>query len=71
MDLTQEPQVDLEVDPETGDFSILTGHELLEARYEKWTSHQMDLGHPATVLPSNKQKYVPYSEQFWDKRLDA
>jgi len=32
-DLTEEPMVDLDVDPDTGEFSILTGEELLRVRY--------------------------------------
>ncbi|AGC34513.1 hypothetical protein HVTV-2_gp145 [Haloarcula virus HVTV-2] len=37
--LTDEPMVDLDVDPDTGEFSILTGDELLRARYTRWSDN--------------------------------
>jgi len=67
-DLTAKPEVDLAVDEETGDFTILTGDDLLSHRYDEWTSHQMDLSHPAAIPPDNEYKVIPRAEQFWDKR---
>lgn len=40
--LTDEPMVDLEVNPDTGEFSILTGDELLRARHSRWTENGYD-----------------------------
>lgn len=41
-DLTAEPDVDIDVDPDTGEFSILTGDDLLRARHSRWTENAYD-----------------------------
>lgn len=41
-DLTEEPMVDFDVDPGTGEFSILTGDKLLRVRYSRWSDNDYD-----------------------------
>lgn len=41
-DLKKEPMVALDVDPDTGEFSILTGDKLLRVRYTRWSDNDYD-----------------------------
>lgn len=38
-DLTEKPEVGIEVDRNTGEFTILTGDELIVKRYMKWKEY--------------------------------